>query len=39
MLWPRASIDPDIQGTYTSDNSIGLPFERPAQFARQQGSE
>jgi hypothetical protein len=25
--------DPDLQGTYTSDNSIGVPFERPAQFA------
>ena len=24
--------DPDLQGTYTSDNSIGVPFERPAQF-------
>ena len=21
--------DPDLQGTYTSDNSIGVPFERP----------
>ena len=25
--------DPDLSGTYTSDNSIGVPFERPAQFA------
>ena len=25
--------DPDLQGTYTSDNSIGVPFERPAQYA------
>ncbi len=25
--------DPDLQGTYTSDNSIGVPFERPPQFA------
>jgi hypothetical protein len=25
--------DPDLQGTYTSDNSIGVAFERPAQFA------
>ncbi len=24
--------DPDIRGTYTSDNSIGVPFERPAQY-------
>jgi hypothetical protein len=24
--------DPDLRGTYTSDNSIGVPFERPAQF-------
>jgi hypothetical protein len=24
--------DPDLQGTYTSDNSIGVPFERPTQF-------
>jgi len=24
--------EPDLQGTYTSDNSIGVPFERPAQF-------
>ncbi len=24
--------DPDLQGTYTSDNSIGVPFERPMQF-------
>src|SRR5688572_22656964 len=24
--------DPDLQGTYTSDNSIGVPFERPAQY-------
>ena len=24
--------DPDLQGTYTSDNSIGVPLARPAQF-------
>src|SRR5215471_15004638 len=24
--------DPDLQGTYTSDNSIGVPFARPAEF-------
>jgi hypothetical protein len=24
--------DPDFTGTYTSDNSIGVPFERPAEF-------
>jgi hypothetical protein len=24
--------DPDIQGTWTSDNMINVPFERPAQF-------
>jgi hypothetical protein len=24
--------DPDLQGTYTSDNSIGVPFERPTQY-------
>jgi hypothetical protein len=24
--------DPDLRGTYTSDNSIGVPFERPATF-------
>jgi hypothetical protein len=24
--------DPDLRGTYTSDNSIGVPFERPTQF-------
>src|SRR5689334_14042437 len=24
--------DPDIRGTYTSDNSIGVPFERPQQY-------
>jgi hypothetical protein len=24
--------EPDLRGTYTSDNSIGVPFERPAQF-------
>src|SRR5690349_10666147 len=25
--------DPDISGTFTSDNYIGVPFERPQQFA------
>jgi hypothetical protein len=30
---PRTSWgDPDLQGVYTSDNSIGVPFERPTQF-------
>ena len=24
--------DPDFRGTYTSDNSIGVPFERPERF-------
>ena len=24
--------DPDLRGTYTTDNSIGVPLERPAQF-------
>jgi hypothetical protein len=24
--------EPDLRGTYTSDNSIGVPFERPQQF-------
>jgi len=24
--------DPDLRGTYTSDNSIGVPFERPPQY-------
>jgi hypothetical protein len=24
--------DPDLRGTYTSDNSIGVPFQRPPQF-------
>jgi hypothetical protein len=24
--------DPDLQGTFTSDNSIGVPFERPQQM-------
>jgi hypothetical protein len=24
--------DPDLRGTYTSDNSIGVPFERPNEF-------
>jgi hypothetical protein len=24
--------EPDLRGTYTSDNSIGVPFERPPQF-------
>ena len=25
--------DPDLTGTYTTDNSIGVPFERPPQYA------
>jgi len=30
---PRTALgDPDFQGTYTSDNSIGVPFEWPQQF-------
>jgi len=30
---PRTSWgDPDLQGTYTSDNSIGVPFERPTHY-------
>ncbi len=30
---PRTSWgDPDLQGTYTSDNSIGVPFERPKEL-------
>ena len=24
--------EPDLRGTYTSDNSIGVPLERPARF-------
>ena len=24
--------DPDLRGTYTSDNALGVPFERPPQF-------
>src|SRR5262249_11093348 len=24
--------DPDLQGTYTTDNSIGVPLQRPEQF-------
>jgi hypothetical protein len=28
--------DPDLRGTYTSDNSIGVPFERPAQYGDRQ---
>ena len=24
--------EPDLRGTYTSDNSIGVPFERPPQY-------
>jgi hypothetical protein len=42
VLWVAAVIaensprtpwgDPDLRGTYTSDNSIGVPFERPARF-------
>src|SRR5262247_2505421 len=41
VVWAAASAqqsqrtpwgDPDLRGTYTSDNSIGVPFERPAQF-------
>src|SRR4030095_11759165 len=25
--------DPDLQGVWTSDSAIGIPVERPAQFA------
>ena len=41
VIWTAASAqqgartpwgDPDLRGTYTSDNSIGVPFERPAQY-------
>jgi hypothetical protein len=41
VVWAAASAqesphtpwgDPDLRGTYTSDNSIGVPFERPTQF-------
>src|SRR5688572_8464525 len=41
VVWATASAegpartpwgDPDLRGTYTSDNSIGVPFERPAQY-------
>ena len=28
--------DPDIQGTWSSDEEAGVPFERPAQFAGKQ---
>jgi hypothetical protein len=28
--------EPDLRGTYTSDNSIGVPFERPAQYGDRQ---
>src|SRR5260221_12002196 len=24
--------EPDLRGTYTTDNSIGVPFERPPQY-------
>lgn len=36
MAWaqtPRTPWgDPDLQATFTTDNSIGVPFERPKQF-------
>src|SRR5262245_2353106 len=41
VVWAQASAqesprtpwgDPDLRGTYTSDNSIGVPFERPTQY-------
>ena len=25
--------DPDIQGIFTTDDELGVPFERPEQFA------
>src|SRR5690348_803625 len=28
--------EPDLRGTYTSDNSIGVPFERPMQYGERQ---
>jgi hypothetical protein len=28
--------EPDLRGTYTTDNSIGIPFERPAQYGDRQ---
>ncbi len=28
--------DPDLQGVWTSDNEMGLPFERPAQYGSKQ---
>jgi len=28
--------EPDLRGTYTTDNSIGVPFERPPQYADRQ---
>src|SRR5438128_13780 len=28
--------EPDLRGTYTSDNFIGVPFERPAQYGDRQ---
>jgi len=28
--------EPDLRGTYTSDNYIGVPFERPAQYGERQ---
>jgi len=27
--------DPDLQGTWTTDDAIGVPIERPVQFGRQ----
>ena len=28
--------DPDLRGTYTSDNSIGVPFQRPPQYGERE---
>src|SRR3982751_1338697 len=28
--------EPDLRGTYTSDNYIGVPFERPAQYGERE---
>ncbi len=28
--------EPDLRGTYTTDNSIGIPFERPPQYGDRQ---
>ncbi len=30
--------DPDLQGTYTTNDELGIPFERPERFAERAGS-